>query len=237
MFPGPFFYFPFFFIVIFIFFLIVFFLFGLIKIGAIVIAFSKLGLSGWQVFWLLILTLIGSGINLPLLKRELKVYSLELDVDPFFRPFFRHVRPYPYDFMTKHEQVIALNIGGGLIPLLLSIYFIFQIGVTINLGICFLIVAFVCYKLARPIAGVGIGIPFLIPPLVTVLVTWLFAPKDIAPQVAYISGTLGTLIGADVLHLLDPREQDKLVSPVLSIGGAGTFDGIFLCGILAVLFA
>ncbi len=50
----------------------------------------------------------------------------------------------------------------------------------------------------------------------------------------YISGSIGTLIGADLLNL------DKLQgmgAPVVSIGGAGTFDGIFLTGILAVVFA
>ena len=55
-----------------------------------------------------------------------------------------------------------------------------------------------------------------------------------APVIAYVSGTLGTLIGADLLHL---RQISKLNAPVVSIGGAGTFDGIFLTGILAVLLS
>jgi uncharacterized membrane protein len=45
---------------------------------------------------------------------------------------------------------------------------------------------------------------------------------------------LGTLIGADILNL--PKVQGLAV-PVASIGGAGTFDGIFLTGIIAVLLA
>jgi uncharacterized membrane protein len=42
------------------------------------------------------------------------------------------------------------------------------------------------------------------------------------------------LIGADLLNL---GKVQGLGAPVASIGGAGTFDGIFLIGILAVLIA
>ena len=52
--------------------------------------------------------------------------------------------------------------------------------------------------------------------------------------VAYVAGTLGTLTGADVLNL--PRVR-SLGAPVVSIGGAGTFDGVFLTGLAAVLLA
>jgi uncharacterized membrane protein len=51
---------------------------------------------------------------------------------------------------------------------------------------------------------------------------------------AYISGSLGTLIGADLLNL---DKLQGLGAPIASIGGAGTFDGIFLTGIVAVLMA
>ena len=52
--------------------------------------------------------------------------------------------------------------------------------------------------------------------------------------VAYVSGSLGTLIGADLLNL---GRIQGLGAPVMSIGGAGTFDGIFLTGVVAVLLA
>jgi uncharacterized membrane protein len=45
---------------------------------------------------------------------------------------------------------------------------------------------------------------------------------------------MGTLIGGDLLHV---RQVRRLATPVASIGGAGTFDGIFLTGIIAVLLA
>ncbi len=46
--------------------------------------------------------------------------------------------------------------------------------------------------------------------------------------------TLGSLIGADLLNL---KKIPELGTPIASIGGAGTFDGIFLTGIISVLLA
>jgi len=69
--------------------------------------------------------------------------------------------------------------------------------------------------------------------IATAVVALLLSRTRAAP-LAYIAGSLGTLIGADLLNL------DKLTdlnAPVASIGGAGTFDGIFLTGIVAVLIA
>jgi uncharacterized membrane protein len=45
---------------------------------------------------------------------------------------------------------------------------------------------------------------------------------------------MGILVGADILKL---NEIGKLGAPVASIGGAGTFDAIFLSGIIAVLLS
>jgi uncharacterized membrane protein len=50
-------------------------------------------------------------------------------------------------------------------------------------------------------------------------------------NIKLISGPLGILIGADILNIGKIR---NLGAPVASIGGAGTFDGIFLNGIMAV---
>jgi len=69
--------------------------------------------------------------------------------------------------------------------------------------------------------------------VVTAIVAVMLSREDSAP-LAYIAGSLGTLIGADLTNLDKVR---GLGAPVASIGGAGTFDGIFLTGILAVLFA
>ena len=87
------------------------------------------------------------------------------------------------------------------------------------------------HRLARPVPGVGIAIPLFVPPLVAAATGLLLAP-DHAPALAYIAGTMGCLIGADLLNL---HRLPGLGAPVASIGGAGTFDGIFFTGIIAVL--
>jgi uncharacterized membrane protein len=94
-------------------------------------------------------------------------------------------------------------------------------------------VAAISKLLARPVPGVGIAMPALIPPILAALVALILAPAQ-GPMVAYIAGTLGVLIGADLLNL---KNLTLLRAPVVSIGGAGTFDGIFLTGIIAVLLA
>jgi uncharacterized membrane protein len=95
------------------------------------------------------------------------------------------------------------------------------------------IVSAVVYYLAEPIQGMGIAVPIFIPPIVSAIVGMLLS-RPHAPSVAYAAGCLGTLIGADVLNL---GRLGQLGASIASIGGAGTFDGVFLTGILAVLLA
>ena len=85
--------------------------------------------------------------------------------------------------------------------------------------------------MAYPMKGVGIAMPTLAPPLIAAAVGLILAWRS-APILAYAAGSLGTLIGADLMNLDKIR---GLAAPVASIGGAGTFDGIFLTGIVAVL--
>ncbi|MGO9443606.1 MAG: DUF1614 domain-containing protein, partial [Thiobacillaceae bacterium] len=69
--------------------------------------------------------------------------------------------------------------------------------------------------------------------MATAIVAVTLSRRRAAP-LAYISGSLGTLIGADLLNL---GKIQGLGAPIASIGGAGTFHGIFLTGQLAVVFA
>ena len=75
--------------------------------------------------------------------------------------------------------------------------------------------------------------PALLPPLVAAVPSLILVP-DFAPPVAFTADVLGPLIGADVLHL---REFSRTATGVASIGGAGTFDGIVLSGMVATLLA
>jgi uncharacterized membrane protein len=91
----------------------------------------------------------------------------------------------------------------------------------------------VIHASATPVQGVGIAVPVFAPVIATAILAFILSREYAAP-LAYIGGSMGTLIGADLMNL---DKIGGLGAPVASIGGAGTFDGIFLTGILAVLLA
>jgi uncharacterized membrane protein len=120
------------------------------------------------------------------------------------------------------------------IPVVTSIYLFLQTPSVIPLALLItLFVAVIVYAVSRPVKGLGIIVPALIPPLAAALLA-ILTGGEWPHIVAYTSGTLGTLIGADLLRLNNIR---RLGSAMVSIGGAGTFDGIFLAGVIAVLLA
>jgi len=129
--------------------------------------------------------------------------------------------------------VIAVNVGGAVIPTLMSIYLLITRNLWVKGAIAIAIVALVLHWLAYPVPGIGIAVPVFCPAVTTAVVALLLS-REFAAPLAYIGGSLGTLIGADLTNLDKVR---GLGAPVASIGGAGTFDGIFLTGILAVLLA
>ena len=129
--------------------------------------------------------------------------------------------------------MIAVNVGGAVIPTVMSLYLLFARRLWLRGLIATAIVALVLHWLAQPVRGVGIAVPIFCPAVVTAIVALVLAGANAAP-LAYIAGSMGTLIGADLTNLGRVR---GLGAPVASIGGAGTFDGIFLTGILAVLLA
>jgi uncharacterized membrane protein len=203
------------------------FLVVLIQIQALQYAYAKLGLSSSAALLLLLASLIGGYFNIPLTEfPEREVRSGE--IIQFFG--MRYVVPVVTDWP---RTVVAVNIGGALIPTLLSLYLLKKNRIWIPAFIATLVVTVACYVLAQPVPGIGIAIPPLVPPLIAAIVA-LFVTRTNAAAVAYISGSLGTLIGADLLNL---DKVQGLGAPVASIGGAGTFDGIFLTGIIAVLLA
>lgn len=129
--------------------------------------------------------------------------------------------------------VIAVNVGGALIPGLMSLYLLVRNRLWSKGLIAAACVTAVCHFLADPVPGVGIALPVLVPSLVAAIVALVLSREHAAP-LAYMCGSLGTLFGADLLNL---DKVQGLGAPVASIGGAGTFDGVFLVGIVAVLIA
>ncbi|KTG17251.1 MULTISPECIES: DUF1614 domain-containing protein [unclassified Guyparkeria] len=202
-------------------------LFTLIQLGALQLAFGKLGLDPQAGVTLLFVSLMGSLVNVPLFRMSAEEPDEPLP-DPI-RRILRHAQQ-PFEGVTT----VAVNLGGCLLPLTFSAYLVMHAGA--GLGDYLLAVAFVssiAYLASRPVPGLGIGMPVLVAPLAAAAAGLLLDPEH-SPALAYVGGTVGVLIGADILRLKDVR---KLGSPVASIGGAGTFDGIFITGILAVLLA
>ncbi len=207
------------------FFLFLVFLFIFIQVGLIGYAYERIGISAHLIFPLLLLSLLGSAINIPVTQVSGGPMVSQQRVD-FFGS--RYVIPV----VGHHEQtVIAVNVGGAVVPTLISLYLLFTTGLFVRglLGVA--LVSAIVHRLARPVPGVGIAIPLFVPPLLAAFTGLILSPAQ-APALAYIAGTMGCLIGADLLNL---RRLAGLGAPVASIGGAGTFDGIFFTGIIAVL--
>jgi uncharacterized membrane protein len=170
--------------------------------------------------------LIGSAVNIPVARLS----SRAVRIEPYISVFgLRYYVPV----LRKRTTVLAVNLGGALIPAALPAYLIAHDHLGLPALAAVALVAALVYLVAKPAPGLGIAMPAELPGLFAVIVAAAFHPVAIA-ALAYVGGTLGTLAGADLPNLGKVR---KLGAPVASIGGAGTFDGIFVAGITAVLLA
>ncbi len=214
---------PFLFFLVFLFIALIF----LIELRILQYAYEKMGIGRKHMYSLLILSFLGSYINIPVGELPAKEMVSGQQVD-FFG--MQYIIPYVTELP---RTIIAVNLGGAVIPVILAIYLLGKNHLYFRglLGVA--IVAWIVHLMAYPVRGLGIAVPVFIPPLVTAAVA-LTLSRRYAPPLAYIAGSLGTLIGADILNLGKIR---GLGAPVASIGGAGTFDGIFVTGILSVLLA
>ncbi len=210
---------------------LLFFILGLltflIQIGIIRYVYARLGINPGTAMLLLLATLLGSYINIPVAHFPDQTVVLDRQVD-FFG--FEYLVPTEVDWPGT---IIAINLGGAVIPILISLYLVVKNEILLPSIIATAVVSAVCFSVAKPVQGAGIEIPVFIPPIAACGAACILAWSK-APAVAYVSGSLGTLIGADLMNLNNIR---GLGTPVASIGGAGTFDGIFVTGIVAVILA
>ena len=196
-------------------------------------ALMKLRLEPSTAILLVMGIILGSGINIPL-KRIARNDTLVEDQLAILGLTGR----WPWFQRVRQETVIAVNVGGCLIPAGLAIYeiahLLFDSPQSLpSLAIAVAVNTAVCYRLAQPVSGIGIALPGLVPAAVAAVSAFWLVPEQ-APQVAFVAGVLGPLIGADLLHL---RAIEALETGIASIGGAGTFDGIVLSGIVAAYLA
>jgi uncharacterized membrane protein len=207
------------------------FLFPIILVDVMTGAIEKLGISTPVAVAVVLGILLGGFFNIPVYRYE-RHHAHDIELTLLFG------LGWTPRFVTRTTTVICVNVGGCVIPCLLSLYEIARVAqrdldsllvLILVTGICVL----TCYLVAVPVRGVGIAMPAIVAPLVAAVSSLALIP-DFAPPVAFTAGTLGTVIGADLLHLRDIRSAGLSFA---SIGGAGTFDGIVLSGILAALLA
>ena len=209
--------------------LLLIFLLPLMFMDVMFIALGKLGIEPALTPFIIFLMLLGSLANIPVLRKPVLHYPPKLwGLERYWSKSQQHTT----------ECIIAVNLGGFVIPMLLVLYEITLIwgqqpGLLLPMAAAVLLNILLCYLLAQPVPQVGVTLPVFIPGIVAALSALLLAP-DMAAPVAFCAGVLGPVVGADLLNL-------KLVSKtqvgMASIGGAGTFDGIVISGLLAVLLS
>ena len=199
----------------------------LIQLRVLRYAYMRLGVGPGVALLLLFGSLIGSYFNIPITVLHGPPVRSGQIVD-FFG--MQYVVPLVVQWPGT---VVAVNVGGAVIPTLMSTYLVIRSQLWLKAAIAIAVIAFIIHAMATPVAGIGIAVPVFAPVVITAILAFILSREYAAP-LAYIGGSMGTLIGADLLNL---DKISGLGAPVASIGGAGTFDGIFLTGILAVLLA
>ena len=199
----------------------------LIQLRILRYAYMRLGVGPGAALLLLFGSLIGSYFNIPITVLPGPPVRSGQIVE-FFG--MRYVVPM---VVSWPGTVLAVNVGGAVIPTLMSTYLVIRYQLWLKAMLATVAIALVIHAMATPVPGIGIAVPVFAPVVATAILSFILS-REYAPPLAYIGGSMGTLIGADLLNL---DKIGGIGAPIASIGGAGTFDGIFLTGILAVLLA
>jgi uncharacterized membrane protein len=198
----------------------------IIGFDLLTISFEKLGVSPWAALLIFAASAMGSMINIPVWYGSQVVHGGGFIRRPF------HWRP-SYIPQVTTEQIVAVNVGGCVIPVLFSLWLLPKAPFWRTM-LSIVIVAVVTHIAATPVQGRGIEMPIWVAPVTAALCGLVLTGGYRAAPLAYISGTIGTLIGADITNLY---RMNDIGSGVLSIGGAGVFDGVFVAGVVAALLS
>jgi uncharacterized membrane protein len=185
-----------------------------------------LGFAPLQIVLFTFVSLLGASVNIPvatlrsrepiLMLQRYRIFGMELYVP----------------FISYEQVTVAVNVGGALVPVAASAYLILaHLSYWPSFLVATLFSSLLIHAIARPVKGVGIVTPFFIPPIIAAFFGMLFGGR-MAPVVAYVAGSMGSLIGADLMNI---NKLDRLGASFVSIGGAGVFDGVFLTGLVAAL--
>lgn len=200
----------------------------------------------------LFLVLVSIGIN-PLLALTLTLGSLlmspvnitvaEVTYYLPFTPFADLMKLFPLPFIIQRvdKLFLELNIGGAVIPLATSIYLILMYLVHNLYALTFFLASLIASSLvirasSRIIPNIGITLPTTLPVLLTLIFTLISTiTLHVNPLAfSYSLGSLSTLIGADLLNI---KRVIRMMRGYVAIGGAGVFDGIYITGLVSLIFA
>lgn len=208
---------------------IIFWMFLLLLFGLIFyFSFSIVGFTPLEILIISAASLLGAGINIPVLT--LKTNQPALAVHGIKWMGFDVLVP----FYEAQKVTVAINLGGAVVPAIASVYLtVTHISILPQIIIAVIIMSLFMHIIARPVRGVGIMTPFFLPPFLAAVLSLILISSS--PVIgAYVSGTMGALIGADLLNL---NKIKNLNASFVSIGGAGIFDGVFMTGLAAALLA
>ena len=120
---------------------------------------------------LLFASLFGSTVNIPVAQLpEHHVSSGQIITYYGMQDIVPTVREWP-------GTVIAVNVGGAVIPTVLSLYLLARYRIWTRGLVATAGVAAVCHYLAHPVAGLGIAIPPFVPPISATVVALVLSPR------------------------------------------------------------
>ena len=160
----------------------------------------RLGVGPGAALLLLFGSLIGSYFNIPVTILPGETIRSGQVVD-FFG--MQYVVPV---MVSSPGTVLAVNVGGAVIPTVMSTYVVIRYQLWLKAAIATAVIAAIIHSMATPVPGIGIAVPVFAPVVTTAILAFILSREYAAP-LAYIGGSMGTLIGADLLNL------DKITGP------------------------
>lgn len=130
-------------------------------IGTLGTAFERVGFSPTTTATILIATFLGSAINIPLLKIKTVAPIVRERYVSFFGIGYR----IPQTEYGEATTLLAVNVGGALIPTMVSTYLLWKVPSYMAYALIdVVVVALVTHLVARPVKGVGVVSPVLVSP-------------------------------------------------------------------------
>ncbi len=160
-----------------------------------------------------------------------------------FAPFTDLIKFFPIPIIIQRidKLFLEVNVGGAIIPIVISIYLITEylmknVVVIVAFMASLAISSLIIWQSSRIIPNIGITLPTSLPVLLTLIFTLIATTLLHANPLAfsYSLGSLSTLLGADILNM---RRVIRTMRGYVSIGGAGVFDGIYITSLMSLILA